>query len=265
MTAIRHLAASRDGSILAAAEFESTVHLWDLNTFSRLRRFETTLDWGGSRLAVSPEGSLIAVGAYQRHGIAAYRTSDGSELWRRTDLKKVQRLCFSHNGRDLFCCFDRHACERLDSLSGKSGANLRGVRNLWASGFGETYLLERSRDYLVTKDGSNLMIIPKMSFGCLSVGFARSRVCVSEAGGPVRLFDLRSTKMIWRHVPAKGTHFLAMAYQASSDRFVGVLSPYETGGRSTLCHFDNDTGVPRRWWKFRLLMNASLCETGRSW
>jgi len=242
MTAIRHLAASRDGSLLAAAEFESVVHLWDLNSLTRLRTFETTLDFGGSRLAVSPDGGLLAVGAYQRYGIATYRTLDGSELWRRKDLKKVQRVRFSHDGCRLFCCFDSSACERLDPLTGKSGSALRGVRNLWASSFSPACLLQRARDYLVADDKSNLVVIPKTSFAGLSAAFSPSEVCISEAGGPVRLFSLESGAMLWRHNPPEGTHFLELGYQTSSNQFVGISWPFKNGGNYMLCRFDRGSG-----------------------
>src|ERR1700743_3832223 len=152
ITAIHHLAASPDGFLLAAAEVKSIVHLWDLNSLARLRTFETTLDAGGSRLAVSHDGGLLAVGAYQRYGIAAYRSSDGSELWRRKDLKKGQGIRFSYNCARIVCCLDGSASERLDPLTGESGKTLRGIRNFWTSSFASQCLLQRANDYLLTVD-----------------------------------------------------------------------------------------------------------------
>jgi WD40 repeat protein len=244
MTAIRHLAASRDGSVLAAAEFESTVHLWDLETLAPLRTFETTLDFGGSRLAVSPDGGLIVVGSYESDGIAAYRSSDGSEMWRRKDLKKVQQLRFSHDGR-LVCCFDGSPCERLDPMSGKSGKALRGVRKFWASDIGSQCLLVHARDYVLADAKTNLAIIPKASFAVLSAAFSPSEICISEAGGSVRCFSLKSGAMLWRFDPPEGTHFLRLAYQESSDQFVGISWPFQNGGCYKLCRFDRDSGEAR--------------------
>jgi WD40 repeat protein len=242
MSAIRELAASGDGSILVAAESHSTVHLWDLNSLKRLRSFETTFEFGGRRLDVSSDGSLIAVGAYHRHGIAVYRSLDGAELWRRTDLKKVQQLQFSHDGRRLFCCFDISACQRLYASNGKSGGTLRGVRELWTSSIGPVCVLQRARDYLVTRNGSIIAAIPKVTFAALIAAFSRSEVCISEAAGPVRLFNLKSGEMVWRHDPPEGTHFRTVAYSASIDQFVGESWPFKYGGDSVLYRFSGKSG-----------------------
>src|SRR5882724_12685751 len=94
-TAVRQLATSRRGNVFAAGEFERGVHLYDLLTLERLRTIDTTLDFGGRRLAISNDGSTLIAGAYQVHGIAAYSCDTGKELWRRKDLKKVQQINFN--------------------------------------------------------------------------------------------------------------------------------------------------------------------------
>ena len=70
-TAIRQLAASQTGRLLAAAEFERFVHLYDLSTLERLRTLETSLDFGGRRLAISNDGNTVIAGAYHVHGSRA--------------------------------------------------------------------------------------------------------------------------------------------------------------------------------------------------
>jgi hypothetical protein len=62
-TAIRQLATSRTGRVLAAAEFERVVHLYDLTTSGHLRTLDTILDFGGDRLAISNDGKTLVVGA----------------------------------------------------------------------------------------------------------------------------------------------------------------------------------------------------------
>jgi WD40 repeat protein len=243
MAAIRQLASSYDGHVLAAADSESVVHLWDLQSFTCLNTIETTLDFGGSRLAIAPDGHVVAAGAYHVHGIAAYRASDGTELWRRKDLKKVQHLRFGYDAHRIFCCFDRSACESLDAASGKSGRTLRGISDLWESPFRPVRLMKRSRDFVIATDKSKIAIVPKVTFAALSAAFSESAVGISEAGGPVRLFDLSSGKQLWRHDPPKGTHFVRLAFSAAIGHFVGLLWPFERGGASSLHVFDEKSGV----------------------
>jgi hypothetical protein len=45
---IRHLASSWSGSMIAAAEFEHTVHVWDVTAESQLASFPTIMDAGGT-------------------------------------------------------------------------------------------------------------------------------------------------------------------------------------------------------------------------
>ena len=104
--------------------------------------------------------------------------------------------------------------------------------------------MQRSRDILIADDRSRIAAIPKCSFGTLSAAFSSSQVCISEAGGPVRLFDLGTGKMLWRHDPSEGTHFLNLAYASALNRFVGVSWPFQHGGQYLLHHFDPDTGEP---------------------
>jgi WD40 repeat protein len=239
-TTIRQLATSWTGGVIAAAEFERTVHLYDLSTRERLRTIETTLDFGGLRLAISRDGRTVVVGAYQVHGIAAYSGETGAELWRRKDLKKVQQLNFNGDDSRVLCCFDSGPCESLNAQTGKSGKSLRGVRGAWESPYAPARLLRRSRDYTLAGPEGSMATVPAASFGALSVAFSKSLVCLSEAGGPVRALDLSSGTERWRHTPPRGTHFLRVAFVESSETFVGVSWCFARAGSLLLQRFEPD-------------------------
>jgi WD40 repeat protein len=262
MGTIRHLAASYDGDVLAAAEFEQIVHLWDLRSFSRLKTFETILDFGGKRLAVSRDGQTVIAGAYRVHGIAAYRASDGAELWRRKDLKKVQRIGFDRSCRQISCCFDSAACHMLETASGETAKTVRGVRKIWESPVGSARLFQRTSDFVLEANELRVAVIPKATFAALSAAFSKSEVCISESGGPVRLFNLKSGELIWRHDPTGGTHFLRLAYSEAIEKFVGASFPYVHGGPTSLSHFDKITGNPRLVTTIGLLADVAFCHKG---
>lgn len=67
---IRHLSSSWSGSVIAAAEFERAVHLWDLSAEKHVATFPTIMDFGGRRLAVTPDGKNCIAAAYRFQGIA---------------------------------------------------------------------------------------------------------------------------------------------------------------------------------------------------
>jgi hypothetical protein len=107
--------------VLAAGEIRNRVHLFDLLSHKRLRMIDTTLDFGGQRLAVSTDGELVIVGAYNQYGVAAYSGVHGTEVWRRQDLKKVQNLRFGDTDLKVLCGFERGHGEVLDASNGQSG------------------------------------------------------------------------------------------------------------------------------------------------
>lgn len=238
MELVRHLATSYGGTILAAAEYKSVVHIWDLRTLAKLNTFETTLDFGGTRLAISPDGKVIAVGAWARHGIAVYRVRDGVELWRRKDLTNVQYLDFDRKGRRLWCCFHQRPCHHLESATGETVGTFRGTKKLWENPLGFERLQERSQDFILLDEESRIASIPKISFSALGVAFSKSEVCISEVRQPVRVFRLSSAAQLWRHDPPEGVHYLKVAFSAATERFVGVSWAYEKGGARVLSHFD---------------------------
>ncbi len=242
MGAIRHLAASYEGTILATAEFESMVHVWDLESLTKVSEFKTTLDFGGHRLAISPDGKTVAAGAWARHGIAAYRSDNGRELWRRKDLKRVQYLNFDRTGQQLWCSFDEIACHSLQIENGKTLQVVRDAEKLWISPLGSTRLLQRPYDFALVNENGQIAYIPKASFAALSVAFSETEVCISESDGPVRSFSLYSAKQIWRCDPPKGVHFLEVGFSSILGKFAGVSWPFEKGGPSILHQFDGKSG-----------------------
>ncbi len=245
MSSIRQFAASNTGNVFAAAEFEQLVHLCDLSSMQLLRTLKTTLDFGGNRLAISEDGTVLAVGAYYTHGIALYRTADNIEVWRRKDIKEVQQVSFCGDGTRVFCCTERKSCQVLNTARGTAFTALSQVKGIWESPFQPVRFLEQTRGYALTTLESPIARIERISFAVLGASFSESSICISEAGGPVRCFDTADGREIWRFEPAKGTHFLHVAFCRESASFVGVSWPYERGGKLLLQQFDRNSGVPK--------------------
>jgi len=242
MIRVRHIAVALDSSIAALAEFESVVHIFDLRLRRKLASFKSTLDFGGTRLAVTNDGKCCIAGAYHRHGIAAYRTLDGEELWRRKDLKKVQRIHVAPNGESIFACFDRTACHQLSVEDGATVQTIRGVRDAWQSCLND-YSVWEKRDRLVVNHGSNLLArIQRETFGVLDVAFGLETFCFSEVGADVRCIEHRSSNERWRYAPRKGSHVLSLAYNPASKRYFAVEWPYQRGGAYSLIGVDEDSG-----------------------
>lgn len=241
---IRHLACSYDGQIIAAAEFERFVQIWDLQAQRRLAAFGTTLDFGGTRFAISRNGKYCVAGAYNVQGIALYSTENGDELWRRKDLKKVQMIRISNDDQQILCGFEGKSFESLSLKTGQSKSSLRGIQDMVQSVYDECILIDRKgNDYkLVNAANKQIAVIPRATFAALDFAFGPHKLCVSESGGTVRCFDTTNGEMVWEYNPGRGVHALRLGYNDSSHLFVAITWPYAKGGEYQLVTITPGTG-----------------------
>jgi WD40 repeat protein len=238
---IRHLATSWSGSVIAAGEFEHTVHVWDLSAEKHLATFPTILDPGGTRLAITGDGKSCIAAAYHVDGIAAYATAGGAETWRRKDLKKAQILRISLDDRRVYACFDNRSCQILNRDTGKTIKTWTGVRDVWESPYQPVTLLEKRELVLQSPEKREITSFARETFAVLCVAFAPGLVCVSESAGPLRCLDTQTGAERWRFAE-KGQHFLEIAFAEHAGAFVGVCWPYERGGAFRLLRFEAQSG-----------------------
>ena len=114
----RHLATSLNGDVLAFGEFKDSVHVFDLTTGNQISKFDTNLDFGGHRLAVSPNGLFCAIASYD-DGSVTLTDIHGDRLWHREDVEEIQTVKFSLNGKSLFCSHHRGLISQFDVRTGE--------------------------------------------------------------------------------------------------------------------------------------------------
>jgi hypothetical protein len=236
---VRHLVAGRKTSRVAMGHFERTVAMWETEPPSLISTFETILDFGGQRLTMSDGGDVVVAAAYSRGAVAAYSVISGDVLWKRVDIERIQHLNVSHSSPAVYVGSDEKPCLLLSLESGETLRQLRGVRKVIESPYGPSAFLDQARPAVVDSTTVETVFrIERTTFAFLSIAFSSAQLAVSEAGGPVRCFELSSGDLAWMFVPNDGTHCLELAYIPSVDSFVGVLWPYEKGGSKELVRFD---------------------------
>lgn len=241
---ITGLAVSPDGLRSAFSDTHGRVAIVDLATATPIATFQTVFESGGERLALSRDGSTVIAGAYSRHGVAAYDSSSGTLLWQRRELKGVQHLRCSARNDTVYVGLERGAGSVLSERSGITLQSKRGVRDFVESAYGPLILIDCSRPRVVCEETFDaLFAVERMSFAFLAAGFSQDALVISEAGGPVRCFDLSSGQVRWTFTPEKGVHCLKVAYSAQLKTFVGVMYPYETGRAKSLVKFASDGRV----------------------
>ena len=229
------------------AAFERRVAVWDLSTGTKVSEFDTVLSFGGRRLVISADGTRVVAGAYRRYGIECYDASSGALIWRRKDLKRVQRMTLSHDDQRLHCGFERSAARRLHPKTGRTAAMLRGVANIHTSQFEPLELIDRkSRPAkLCSVAGDDCGKIERTTRAFVSVAFAPGLLLTSEGRGPVRCFRTEDAVEIWRFAPPSGEHAIRLQYNESAGFLAAILWDYQHGRHHTLCRFEPTTGRQR--------------------
>ncbi len=123
-SAIRHLSVSDESGIIVAALFEETVQIWSWKTGQQIGEFQTMLDFGGRRLALSPDGRKCIVGAWGRKGrgaggLAAYSVPDGRLLWNRDEIKRIQNVRISGSGQEIYCGVEGSSAYIIEAATGE--------------------------------------------------------------------------------------------------------------------------------------------------
>lgn len=239
-SAIRELAAARNAPRVAAAFVERTIQIWDLCKSACLSEFDTVYDFGGGhRSALNPTGeTCVAAGWIKgaRGGVACYDALTGVPLWHRTDIRQTRFVNFSCSGDALWVGVNAGRFQKLDAGTGATVDHHVGVGEVFESPHSNLLLLAtRNRGYVLR--GEKDIRIPHLSFGLLDVAFSPDRLCLTEAGGPVRCLDCQSGVEVWRYEPPRDTHILRLGYRPADRSFYGVQWEYQHGTSRTLFQF----------------------------
>ena len=246
-SSIRHLYAPYDGPRITDAEFEYTVYVWDLKARKRVSVFETPLDFGGRRLAIDPRGDICAVASYTFGGLACYDASSGEVICVRDDLKKLQRIAYSPDGKLLFCASEQGPMTVLDAKTGADLAKYPSIDKVFCSAFQSIELLSKRNKgpiELRVLGGKRIAVLARITYAILDVAFGQDRLCLTEPGGPVRCIGTEAGEEIWRFTPRPKRHFETLTYTPAAKAFFGVEWPYVNGGAKRLLRFDPEVGKP---------------------
>jgi len=252
-SAIRHLAISDESAIVAAAFADAIVQMWSWRTGEKLGEFKTVLDFGGHRLALTPDGKTCIAASYQRRrkgrrGLAAYSIPDGAVLWLREDIPHIQSVRISGDGNEIYCGVEGSSAHIVETATGLTLRRMRAVTEIIGSQYSEHTLMVRKRPDVVKecKDGSCsfkpgkspafllngpcVFQIPPISFGLNDAAFSPDTVCISEPRdylrprenvGGIRMIDLK-TGDVRCHLDIGSNH---VAFNSLDRQFYCVSAP----------------------------------------
>jgi hypothetical protein len=247
-SAIRELAASNNPKWIAAALFQKTIQIWDVESRQKIGEFPAEFCTGARNLALAPSGGILVTGLSTEHGkIAAYEVPSGRKIWEQR-LVYPRSLRFHPSGESILCTINNQSVLRLEVYTGNIVEVMDGT---------EEYIEEPSGDALrVPLQGASNPIrivgknstfnIDRLSLAMLAARFSPQSVCLSEANGIVRCFSRVDGNLQWAFEPGAGSHLLRLHYSQKTNSFFGILWNFEKGGPRSLLRFDARSGVLER-------------------
>ncbi|MEM9411030.1 MAG: hypothetical protein AAGA30_07950, partial [Planctomycetota bacterium] len=199
---------------IATCDRERMVRVFDLATNSQIGCFQSDTDFGGSRLAISPDGRFVACASYD-NGTATVFDCTGKQLWRRDKLEDIETVQFSLNSEFLYCSHHRGLVSVFETASGERNRftwftkRVNGSYRLYESSFDDRFLNDRieSSLKLTTKSLKPIQTIRRKTFGVLDVTFAPEFVCISESVGPITCYHVDGAQ-VWEFSHDNGVHAL---------------------------------------------------------
>lgn len=262
---IRHVVSSSSGTRVVFGAFERDVEIWDLAEGTYQAGFEACFDFGGSRLALSDELNTLISGAYRRFGVTGYDASTGRAVWRRPDLKKVQRLSLSRDGRTVFCGREGSPCEVLCIATGDSVKRLRATATVYGSRFEASQLFVGRRLRLQPAESDAAVLLgPADAPPVLDAVFARGKVVISWCAGAVECFSTATADRLWSYSPGPGRHVLDLGYRPGDDVAVAAEWGFERGGPISLVALDMNQGEVVLAREIGRDSDVAFCQDGRS-
>jgi WD40 repeat protein len=240
---IREFAVSKDPQRLAAAHFEKTIQIWDLDSQKLISEFPTIFCSGARNLALAPDARMLVAGLSKPRGkVVAYEVQTGKELWERKFVYPSS-LRFEPTGQFVVCSEDRSLVLHLDANTGATVQSTKGISQYIEGPQGVTLSAPAKRsDPLRLIAGEHSVQIDRLGFAVLDAAFSPHCLCLTEAKGPVRCISYRDGGFRWVFDPSRDGHVVRLHYSQSVDAFFGVLFSFNGQGSRHLLRFDVVTG-----------------------
>ena len=259
---IKRLAASWSGGVVAAVDAKDSIHIWNVESFTKIGEVFTFPKAPDVRLALSQDGALLFAGSWYAGGAMAYGVFQGREMWRRKDLRRFHGLCAVGPSAHLYCWCDGKATLRLDPASGQTVERLPGAGEVYSSPLQNLILLAGRKLQFGSESALDRFQAARTTFAVLDVAFGPECLAVSESNGPVRCFSIKTGAELWRHTPPAGNHLIHLSYCAPLDLFVGVDWAYQAGGEYHLIHLSRASGAISRISDLVSARDIAFCRSG---
>ena len=200
-SAVRELSESKDPARVAAAFFEKTIQIWDLQSHMKVGEFPTVFCSRAGNLAFAPSAQIVVAGASERSGkVAAYEIPSGRLLWQRR-VTYPSSLRFHPFGQSVLCSSNNTSILRLDARSGATVEVLKGSSQLIEGPYDDQLNVPSGRAPFRLLSRGREAPIPRGGIALLDARFSPDAVCLTEGRGPVRCINCADGSQRWQFDP----------------------------------------------------------------
>ena len=218
---VSHIATSQKGPVFLVAEFEKKAYSWNLDTYERISEFDTVLDYGGFRLAITEDGKQCVAAAYNRYGLAMYDVSTGSIVWSRKDIKGTQYIKFDPANEKIYVGFYKKPMLVIDRNDGSDIERIRSAEQVYFDYISSKRFFLKDENKVVG-DGIEVES-PAFTFFDAQPTKTGAALCADD----LIYYDLSEQKITWRVTPGAKEHFLKLAYSIEKDVIFALLYKYD--------------------------------------
>ena len=140
---IRHLAAPYDGPRFVAAEFSSTVYVWDLKSASGFWHLRSRLTSADGACKSTLAATLSPSVPTSTGELSATAADSGEMLWFKDKLKQLQVIQYSPDGKQLYCKCERRPLMIFDAETGSEIAKYRAAEDVYCSPYESVELVSK--------------------------------------------------------------------------------------------------------------------------
>lgn len=262
-----NLSASYSGTKVASVR-GSTMAIWDLTSYELVNTFPVLFEHGDYRITISNDGNTVAVGTWREHGVGAYDTASGREIWRRKDLKRSHRLIVSRDDLRVFCEFEDLAFRSLNLFTGKERTPLRGVEQIHESRFDDVLVQDRKKkktSLLLGAAAKKIAELPRSHWGPPAITFGPGLVCMG--GAETKCYSTTNCKLVWQKSLTDELNEVSLAchtitYSERHSEFDLVVWPDSRGGDYRFVRLDSRTGDLKNTSKIEASSEFKFCLAG---
>ena len=246
---IHHVSCSKGfPDLFATAYTEKYVTVWSFQNKRKISELDTILDFGGRRLLISQHPfPVLITGAYQRYGLCAYDPFNGSVIWHRKDLNKVQRLrsgVFKDGKLYISVCIQSRPCHLIDFQTGDTIVTFRGINDIYpGSKIPSAIMVDKKYiKYYSFASNSFEWKVNKIEFAVLDCHIGEKFILVSEVGGPLRCFDHEGNELWQWHCPEEH-HILNVMWDEKSNQWFSNMFSLKDESQYFIAKFDTNGNV----------------------